>query len=416
MRKFFEDFIEKKEKEVSNLRESIKKAETADEVRSLGDTLNSVLGELNEAKEKLAELDVDDERGKVPEGAEQRGGNPIASFTTEPKTEKREENILDSMEYRNAFAKYVRTGSDEDIKEIIKRDAAAGMVITSDIGKLIPNTIMKEFVKTIKSYGQLYSRVRKLNVPGGVEFPIEDLIPTVHWITETTPSGNQSAPEVKTSVSFGYHICEAKIAQSLLAQVVSLDVLEQEIATILAEAFVKEFDLAIVNGTGSGQPTGILNDARVAAGHKIAFTASDLGDWTKIRKKLFAAIPLAYRGEGVMVMTANTWESYFMTLKDSNGNPIGVETFNIQDGATVCKFAGREVILVEPDVLKDFDTATSGDAFAIYFKPSDYAINSNLQLGFKRYFNDDTNKWINKGLCIMDGKLLDVNGVFILTK
>ena len=117
-----------------------------------------------------------------------------------------------------------------------------------------------------------------------------------------------------------------------------------------------------------------------------------------------------------MVMTANTWESYCMTMKDANNNPIGTETFNIQNGDTVCRFAGREVLLVEPDVLADFDTAGSGDAFALYFKPTDYAINSNMQIGFKRYYDEDKNKYVNKGLAILDGKLLDVNGVYILKK
>ena len=71
---------------------------------------------------------------------------------------------------------------------------------------------------------------------------------------------------------------------------------------------------------------------------------------------------------------------------------------------------------MESDILKDFDTATSGEAWAVYLKPTDYAINSNLQLGFKRWFDDDKNRYVNKGLVIMDGKLLDVNGVFIMTK
>ena len=39
-----------------------------------------------------------------------------------------------------------------------------------------------------------------------VEFPIEELVPTITWITETTVSDTQKAPELKTSVSFGYHI------------------------------------------------------------------------------------------------------------------------------------------------------------------------------------------------------------------
>ena len=50
-------------------------------------------------------------------------------------------------------------------------------LLTSEVGKIIPNTIMNEFIKELKVYGQLYNLVRKLNVKGGVEFPIEELAP-----------------------------------------------------------------------------------------------------------------------------------------------------------------------------------------------------------------------------------------------
>ena len=162
--------------------------------------------------------------------------------------------------------------------------------------------------------------------------------------------------------------------------------------------------------------TALLSTAPAPASHKVAFTAAELADWTKWRTKLFAKIPLAYRGEGVLIMTAATWETYIMTMKDDNNRPLYVETYDPTNGNLTCRFGGREVILVEPDILKDFDTASAGDAWAIYLKPTDYAINSNLQIGFKRWFDDDKNRYVNKGLCIMDGKLLDVNGVFILKK
>lgn len=353
----------------------------------------------------------------IPVGAQQRGGNPVQSYVQNPNpvaNQQRSGNILDSLEYRNAFAEYVRTGNTARFAALEKREDAT--LITSDVGKIIPNTIMNEFIKELKVYGNLYNRVRKLNVKGGVEFPIEELVPTVTWITETTVSETQAVPNIKTSVQFGYYICEARISQSLLSQVVTLSVLESEIARLLAEAFVKEFDRMIINGSGAGQPTGILNDSRVAANHKIKFTTAELADWTNWRKKLFAIIPLAYRGQGVMIMTANTWETYIMTLKDGNNRPLYNETYDPVNGNLTCRFAGREVILVEPDILKDFDTAGTGEAWAIYLKPTDYAINSNLQIGFKRWFDDDKNKYVNKGLCIMDGKLLDVNGVYILSK
>lgn len=417
----------------AKLIERSKASEDVNEVRAINEQLLDLADELQDVADELKAI-ADDEGGEgegsgngngdggegrsaVPQNAQTRNASIVGGFGQNPadptpaEPEKRTAaDVLGSMEYRKAFMKYVQTG------EWSYRGSDEGMIITSDVGKIIPNTIMNEFIKELKVYGNIYNKVRKLNVRGGVEFPIEELVPTVTWLTEPNVSSDQSAPEIKTSVSFGYYMCEARIAQSLLSQIVSLDVLESEIARILAEAFIKEFDNMIINGSGSGQPTGILNDSRVAAGQKIDFSASDIADWTAWRKKLFAKIPLAYRGQGILVMTAATWESQIMTLKDANNRPLYAETFDPQTGDITCRFAGREVVLVEPDILKDFDTAVKGDAFAIYFKPTDYAINSNLQLGFKRYFNDDTNKWVNKGLCVVDGKLLDTKGAYILKK
>lgn len=388
------------------------------EVRSINEQLEDLAEDIAEVQEELDALEDEGEDESTDEGrsaeppanAQLRGGNPLASYSQNPPTEQRTGNALDSMEYRQAFMRYVQTGEWKYEKR------ADETLITSDVGKIIPNTIMNEFLKEIKVYGQLYNRVRKLNVKGGVEFPIEDLVPTVSWITETTVSETQAVPEIKNSISFGYHIVEARLAQSLLSQVVSLNYLETEMARLLAEAFTKEFDRVILKGTGSGQPLGILNDNRIAADHKLTFAAADMADWTKFRKNLFAKIPLAYRGQGVFVMTAGTWESNIMTLKDANDRPLYQETYNPTTGNLECRFAGREVILVEPDMLADYDSAQSGDAWGLYFRPTDYAINSQLQIGFKRWFDDDKNKYINKGLCIMDGKMLDVNGAFILKK
>lgn len=408
-------------------------SQDANEVRSINEQLEDVNAEIEETQEEIDAIEEENNGGNPtqteptqqnptqtePTATEPqfRGINPIATFTQpNGQPQKRAESILDSLEYRNAFASYVRSGDTSGFNGLETRGADDGMVLTTDIGKIIPNTVMNEFIKNLKVYGNLYNKVRKLNVRGGVEFPIQELVPTVKWISEKTVSNTQSAPEINTSIQFGYHICEARIAQSLLSQVVSLAVLESEIAKLLAEAFIKEFDRMILSGTGTGQPLGILNDTRIPKEHQIAFTQAELSDWTKWRKKLFAIVPLAYRGGGVLVMTANTWENYCMTLKNANNDPIGIETYGIQDGATVCRFAGREVILVEPDILADFDTAASGEAWGLYFKPNDYAINSNLQIGFKRYFDDDNNQYVNKGLCILDGKMLDVNSCYILKK
>lgn len=432
------------EKKRAELLKRSEESEDVKEVRAINKQLQDIADELKDITDELEAI-ADEESGSNSDGGdgdgdgsqdgdnsqteegrsaaissttlETRNSNIVASYGQNVPTERREsQNLLESMEYRQAFAKYVQTGDATNLDALQSRAASDGMVITSDIGKVIPKTIMDELITGLKVYGGLYNRVRKMNIKGGVEVPIEDLVPTVRWIGEKEVSPNQSAPEIKTSVSFGYYIAEARIAQSLLASITSLPVLESEIARILAEAFLREFDRIIVAGTGSGQPTGILNDKRVKESNKLSFTDAETANWTDWRKKLFAKIPLAYRGQGVLVMTSATWESQIMTLKDDNNRPLYSETYDPVSGEQICRFAGREVQLVEPDILKDFEAAGDGDAFAIYFKPTDYAINSNLEVGFKRYMDEDNNKWVNKGLTIVDGKLLDVNSVFVLKR
>lgn len=453
-KKTLERRLARYEKKLADLKKRLADTQDVDEARALARQISEMDEDIRDIQEELEEIeeqgDTPDPPGNDPKDTPdpqdpdgddpQPGGqdpsdpdpartgrsipvrsasgiplSPVAAFGQQQgRKQRRTENVLDSIQYREAFAAYVRSGDTTRLDVLQTREDQT--LMTPDVGKIIPNTIMNEFIRELKVYGNLYNRVRKLNVQGGVEFPIEELVPTVSWITESTVPETQKAPEIKTSVSFGYHICEARMSQSLLSQVVTLSVLEQEIARLLAEAFVREFDNMIINGSGTGKPLGILNDTRIPDRQKITFTAAEMAKWQTWRKKLFAAVPLAYRGQGILVMTPSTWESHIMTLADDNNRPLYQETYNPATGNLDCRFAGKEVVLVESDILKDFDTAAAGEAWGLHFKPMDYAVNSNLQIGFKRWFDDDTNRYINKGLCIMDGKLLDTHGAYILKK
>ena len=165
---------------------------------------------------------------------------------------------------------------------------------------------------------------------------------------------------------------------------------------------------------------GILKETRVTeqTGHIIEFTAEQFGNWEQWRKRLFSVIPLSKRGKGEFIFTASTVESNLLTMKDANNRPIYKEAaeLNVGESATDGRFYGREVTMVEPDIVADFDTAGSGDVVGVYWIPDDYAINTNLAFGMKRYFDEDKNEWVNKGLTIVDGKILDPSGVYIIKK
>lgn len=419
----------------------VERSNAATEVAELR-SINEQLTELNEDIADLqAEIDAcpddepapaDDTRSvdpQIPQAnptVELRGAQIVNSFKQNvqvPGTEQREADPRATMEYRAAFMDYVRTGAVSDVLE--RRSEDDEFNIAGDVGVMMPTTVIQSIMTGVeKVYGQLYSRVRKTNVKGGVKYPIGEFSATFKRITETTVSDRQKGGEVTGYVEFSYHIGEIRLAKTLLASVLSVAAFEAELAKVIVEAYVKAMDHEIMTGVSSNnQCEGILteaakSDSRIPASNIIEFTAADMANWEKWQKKLFAVIPLSMRSlSPEFVMTANTYESNIKTLKDSNNRPLYNETFNPVDGAEIAKFKGKNVVFVEDDILKNFDDANTGEYFGMYWVPEQaYAINTNLQFYVTRYFDHETNQYVDKALVINDGKILDPKYIYLLKK
>ena len=155
--------------------------------------------------------------------------------------------------------RFVQTGAE------IPTELRGDVISTADTAPAIPITIMNEVINTVrKRYGNLYNKVRKLNIRGGVEFPIGALKATFKWINESTVSPRQKL-DALTKVSFQYHTAEIRIAQTFLSSILTLEAFESKIAEVIAIAYLQAMDYGIINGSGNGQMLGILNDPRVAA-------------------------------------------------------------------------------------------------------------------------------------------------------
>ncbi len=383
-------------------------SESADEVRNI----NKMLGELNEdiadLKEEIASLTEE----RAMSEAKPVNAGILGAFST--KGESRDLNPLESMEYRKAFMAYVQKGSAIPAEY---RSAIA----SDDVGPAIPLTIMREVINTVrKRYGNLYRKVRKTSMQGGVEYPIGALQATFKWITEATVAPREKLDKLG-KISFQYHTAEIRISQTFLANLLVIDDFETKLTEVIAVAYAQAMDYGIINGTGNGQMLGILNDPRVAAtGNTVAFTAAQLSDWTEWRKNFFAKLPLGYR-DGEFIFPVSTVDAYLETMADSNNNPIFRQAtgLEVNDGDAANpngRFFGRDISLVEPDILPDFDDANSNDVIGIYWQPDEYAINENFGFTMRRYFDEETNEWVNKALCVVDGKVLNPNGIWLITK
>ena len=423
MKDYFKKLIEKKEQGISAVRTALIKEDDAEKRAELGATLLALEAELAEAKAQLAKVEADENKAPAEEG---RSFSPVASYgMATPKTEARDADPLSTMEYRKAFMEYVQRGT---MSSLLKR--ADAEQVSTDLGILLPNTIVNEIIKGVeKVYGHLYSKVKKTNVKGGVQYPIGAFSATMVWDGTAGTDKEHGVSEKKKAggigdyVQFTYHIGEIRIAQSLLQSVVTVQAFEAEIVKALVEAYVQNMDEVILTGDGVKQPEGILVEAakgtsRIPAANIITMSEADMQDWKQWHKKFFAKIPLSMRKlRPEFVMTVETWESNIMTLEDSNGRPVYRETYNPETGDEKATFKGRSVVFIEEGGIKSFDTASAGEYFGMFWVPEKaYAINSNMQFGYKKYFDEDTNQYITKALVICDGKVLDPKYIFLLKK
>ena len=131
-------------------------------------------------------------------------------------------------------------------------------------------------------------------------------------------------------------------------------------------------------------------------------------------------MPLGYRF-GEFIFPLATVDAYLETMADNNNNPVfrqatGLEVNDGDSRNPNGRFFGREIALVEPDIIPDFDSAADGDVVGIFWQPNEYAINTNMAFGMRRWFDEDRNEWVNKMLTVVDGKVLNPMGIYLIKK
>lgn len=410
------------------LRNKALASKDADEVRSINEQLAEINEEIEETQDELDALaeegkepvsaQAEEGRSVPPANAQKVNGNMVATFgqTTAITQQRENSDPFATIEYRMAFKEYAQKGTPIPVN-LYQRDGMPAN--TNTLGATIPTTTLNEFINEIrKVYGNLYSKVRKLNIPGAVKVPIAELQATFKWITEDAVSPRQDGGKINEFVEFSYNMAEIRVSQTLLSSIVALDIFEREIVRIMMIAYMQAMDTGIVKGTGVGQMLGILNDRRVT--NVISMSASDINDWTQWRKKFFAKLPLGYRF-GEFIFPLATVDAYLETMADANNNPVfrqatGLEVNDGDSRNPNGRFFGREISLVEPDLITPFDEAADGEVIGIFWQPEEYAINTNMEFGMRRWFDEDRNEWVNKMLTIVDGKVLNPKGIWIIKK
>ena len=372
--------------------------------------LNEEMDDLNTYAEKLRkkESDAVEKRKQI---ADKINNNEIETNVIQKEVQK--QNLVeqrkgdtnmntqfDSIEYRNAFMQFAMSGN--------MAEEFRAVAMTSGNSAVIPTTVLNQIVEKLESYGNILPLITKMNYPAGVAIPTSELASPAVWTTETDMSNTGIAVEGKVtgSVTFAAYPLVKAIGLSFLARVQTLSAFEAAIANNVSAAMAKAMESAIINGTGSGQPKGILKET--AAKTVELSKALAYEDIINVKK----AIPSAYRTGAVLVMNEATFYS-FLAIVDKQGQPVA-RTNQGLDGNVNYEIYGTKVIVT--DFMKDYDSAGKGETVAFAVQLDKYVMNTAYDIDLVTYIDNATRNKVYQSVAAVDGKLVDKNGLVFINK
>lgn len=389
IKEYLNNLISDKEKKVNELRAAIEASEDVNEVRSLGDALNGIKSEIEEARNQLKAME------------EETRFNALGTYGV--KQEKREEEVTDrtnTIEYRKAFMALVTKGT--PIPAELREDANTK---TTDVASVIPTIIINRIVEGMTVCGMILPLVTKTAFAGGVVVPTSAVKPVASWVAEGASSDRQK--KTTGSVTFAYYKLRCEISMSAEVGAMALSVFETTFVQNVVDAMVVEREKAILAGNGTGKPTGILNGT-IPAGQIVTTTGTSGAVTYADLLAMEGTLPQEYDATAVYFCTKADFYNEILAAVDDNGQPVARINMGI-DGRPERTLFGRPVII------HPYATEMGDNILGLYdFR--DYVENTIYDLGIERQRDWDTEDLLTKAVMSVDGKPVSRASLVVMQK
>lgn len=347
---------------------------------------------LDQLEEELRNLEEEKEgierRQKIAGGIKAGliNGNPLPK----PKGEQRtfegleREEILSAPEYRSAYLKRLQG------KELNEVEQRALTTASNSAGAAVPTETLNRIIDKLRQTSALFPLVNVSYVPGNLSLVVANAKNAAAWKAEGTDG--TPADDTVTEVSLtGYELIKL-VEISAAASAMTIDAFEAYIASEIGRQMAIAVENAILNGTGSGQPTGILTGITWNTTNSTTWTAGGAVDYDNLVDGL-ALLPTMYHNNAVFVMNRAMLFGGIRKIKSTDDVPIF--TYNPQDPA-------RNAILGYPVIVDDQmpdDTILLGDMSYYYWNFAQAPqIETSREAAFK------SGKITYRGLAVADGK------------
>jgi len=359
------------------------------------DSLNIELDGLKEAKTNVEEKQAGTDN-QAAANTEKRSFNPVTSMSFNNTAIDNNSDVFSSREYRSAFCKTMlnqtlnseETAAFNRANVLLATEKRASFINTTEAAAVIPTQMLNEIYKKAADMGGVLSLVRRFDIPSNLAVPVATPEDAAQWHVE----GDEVTPDNKKPVNVifnGYELMKV-FSISAAARSMTITAYESYLQEELSRVMITALQKAVINGTGTGQPLGLLTDGAITWGatNSLAAATKEYLTFTKAA----ALLKRGYSMGACWAMNNATLYNDVMGLVDATGKPIFTEA---KDG-------NADRILGKPIAVDDFipdDTILLGN-FQYYGVnyPQDILLEVSRDSSFRKGLID------YRALAVADGK------------
>ena len=294
-------------------------------------------------------------------------------------------------EYRSAFykkllGKELTEGENRAYAVALAEKRSDSFNTLSNSAAVVPTQTLDEVIKQARNTNGLYNEIRLFSVPSNLSVPVGTPTDAASWHTEGAAVDRTNV--TTAAVTFTGRELIKVLSMSAAVKRMEIGAFERYVTDELKSSIADAIGAAIVNGTGSGQPTGILSGIAWSAANSISTEALTADN-------LLAAVALlapGYTGGAKFAMSAATLYGQVYPLKDGDGRYLFTDT----ESGGVRRLFGFEIVLD--------DNIPAGTVLFGNFRyygvniPEGVAVEVSRESGFTSGLID------YRALCIADGK------------
>ena len=210
---------------------------------------------------------------------------------------------IDSAEYREAYLMNLQ-GKELNAEQRAAVNGAAA----------VPTQTLNQIFRYLEE-SPILSRIDLTHIPGNVVLPVENAVAAAAWVA--VGAAATDSEDSITSISLGAHKLIKTLEITADIEAMAVSAFEAWIVAKLGEKMEAALDNAVFNGTGSGQPTGILKTI-----------ATNTGTFTKAKAtyadlvKIIGSLPSGPAKHAVFAMPRTLFFSDVIGIEDKNGQPV----------------------------------------------------------------------------------------------